>query len=108
MFVMKGIVVDDREVKERFVRAIGADGQNRRRKATAVELRFSVSTSSLPADMKGRVIALGGKHVSQDGTLTIVSRRYRSQLRNREAAREQFLDLLRRASKPPKPRIATG
>lgn len=41
MFLFGGAHVDDREIEERFVRAIGADGRNRRHKATAVELRLN-------------------------------------------------------------------
>ena len=97
MIVMGDIVVNDRELTERFVRAIGPDGQNRRKKATAVELRFDIDASSLPSDVKARLIALAGRHVTKKHELVIVSRRFRSQVRNREAAHEQFVDLLRQA-----------
>jgi ribosome-associated protein len=100
MQITKELVVDDHEIEERFVRSMGADGENPRRKATAVELRFDIGRSSLPADMQTRLRALGGRHVTDDGVLVVVSRRYRSQVRNREAAREQLLQLLRKASEP--------
>ena len=98
MIAIGNIVVDDRELKERFVRAIGADGQNPRKKATAVELRFDVDASSLPPDVKARLIALGGRRVTKRHVLIIVSRRFRSQMRNREAAHEEFVGLLRAAA----------
>jgi hypothetical protein len=44
--------LDDRELVERFVRATGARGQNARKEATAVELRFDIRQSSLPPDVK--------------------------------------------------------
>jgi ribosome-associated protein len=97
MIVMGNVVVNDRELKERFVRAIGADGQNPRKKATAVELRFDIEASSLPPEIKSRLIAVSGRHVTWKHELVIVSRRFRSQVRNREAAHDQFIDLLRRA-----------
>jgi ribosome-associated protein len=97
MIVMGDIVVDDREVRERFMRAIGPDGQNPRRKATAVELRFDIDASSLPPEVKARLIAVAGRRVTKKRELVIVSRRFRSQVRNRDAAHEQFVDLLRRA-----------
>ncbi|HXI32303.1 MAG TPA: aminoacyl-tRNA hydrolase [Vicinamibacterales bacterium] len=97
MIVMGNVVVDDRELRERFVRAMGPDGQNPRRKATAVELRFDIDASSLPPDVKARFITLAGRHVTKKHELVIVSRRFRSQVRNREAVHEQFVDLLRRA-----------
>jgi ribosome-associated protein len=43
-----GIVLDDREVDERFVRASGPGGQNLNKEETAVELRLNISASSLP------------------------------------------------------------
>ena len=42
-----------------------------------------------------------------DGTITVVSSQYRSQHRNREAARVRLEDLVSQAIVPPKPRRAT-
>jgi ribosome-associated protein len=100
MRISNDLVVDDDEIEERFVRSMGADGQNPRRKATAVELRFDIDRSSLPADVQERLRVLGGRHMTGTGVLVLVSRRYRSQARNRDAAREQLLQLLREASEP--------
>jgi len=97
MIAVGNIVVDDGELRERFVRAIGPDGQNPRRRATAVELRFDIEVSSLPPDVKARLIAMAGRRVNKKHQLIVVSRRYRSQARNRAAAHQQFVDLLRRA-----------
>ena len=100
MRITSGLVVKDDEIHERFVRAVGPDGQNPRHKATAVELRFDVSRSSLPPDVRARLLALGGRHVTADGVLVVTSRRYRSQLRNRDAARAELRQLVREASEP--------
>ena len=100
MRITTDLVVDDHEFRERFVRSMGADGQNPRRKATAVELRFDIDRSSLPADVRARLRVLGGRYVTGTGVLVLVSRRYRSQMRNREAARKQLLRLLKEASQP--------
>jgi ribosome-associated protein len=100
MRISKDLVIDDQEIDERFVRSMGADGQNPRRKATAVELRFDIDRSSLPADVRARLRMLGGRHLTGAGILVVVSRRYRSQARNREAARKQLVDLLRGAREP--------
>jgi ribosome-associated protein len=100
MRISDDLGVDDQEIEERFVRSMGADGQNPRRKATAVELRFDIDRSSLSADVQARLRVLGGRHVTGTGVLVVVSRRYRSQARNREAARKQLLHLLQEASEP--------
>jgi ribosome-associated protein len=101
-------VLDDRELVERFVRSTGARSQNARKEATAVELRFDIGKSSLPPDVKERLIRLAGRAVTRDRVLTVVSRADRSQAKNRDSARARLLTLLRRASTPPTPRTPTA
>jgi ribosome-associated protein len=104
--IAPGIFIDERDLHERFIRASGPGGQNVNKVATAVELRFSIETSSLPEDVKERLHALAGNRIS-DGVLLIDSRVHRSQLENREAARERLVDLLKRAAVKPKKRRPT-
>jgi len=101
------IAIDDREISERFVRASGPGGQNVNKVATAVELRFDVRGSSLPPDMKQRLIALAGQRLTTDGVLLIDSREHRTQGQNREAALLRFVELLQRAARRPKTRRPT-
>jgi ribosome-associated protein len=101
------IVLNEREIRERFVRATGPGGQNIDKDATAVELRVDIGRSSLPSELKERLIAIAGRHVTTDGVLMVVSRAHRSQAQNRDAARARLLSLLERAAKPPKKRKAT-
>lgn len=107
MQVTESIVLDDSKIKERFVRATGPGGQNVDKDATAVELRLDIGRSSLPPDLKDRLIALAGRHVTAEGVLVVVSRVHRSQPRNRDAARARLLALLKRAAKGTKRRKAT-
>jgi ribosome-associated protein len=98
------ISLQAREVKERFVRASGPGGQNLNKDATAVELRFDIRKSSLPSDVKDRLIALGGRHVTTGGVLVVVGRDSASQLQNREAAHARLVALVTRAATVPKKR----
>jgi ribosome-associated protein len=106
--VNEDLVLPDREVRERFVRAAGARGQNVRKEATAVELRFDIPASSLPADVKARLARLGGRTVTSSGVLVVVSRALRSQLDNRAAARARLVALVQRAARPPEQRRPTS
>jgi ribosome-associated protein len=105
--VTDDIAIDERDVDERFVRASGPGGQNVNKVATAVELRFDVRASSLPADVKARLIALAGARLTGDGVLLIDSREHRSQVQNREAALARLVALLRQAAARPKKRRKT-
>ena len=101
------IVIEDRELDERFVRASGPGGQNVNKVSTAVELRFDVRASSLPVDVRDRLITLAGNRMTAEGVLLIDSREHRTQGQNREAARARLVALLQHAARRPKRRRPT-
>jgi ribosome-associated protein len=108
LHVTPAIIIPDHELDERFVRASGPGGQNVNKVSTAVELRFRVFASSLPDDVKARLVVLAGKRMTADGVLLIDSREHRTQARNRAAARARLAALLRKAAARPKRRKKTG
>lgn len=104
-----GVVIDERELEERFVRASGPGGQNVNKVATAVELRFDAARSAaLDKDAKARLRALAGTRMTADGVIVIDARRYRTQAQNREDARERLAALLRQAISRPRRRKKTA
>jgi ribosome-associated protein len=101
------IVIENRELEERFVRASGPGGQNVNKVSTAVELRFDVRASSLPPDVKERLIALAGSRMTGERVLLIDSREHRTQAMNREAAQARLVALIQLAARRPKTRRPT-
>ncbi len=105
--VTPAIAIPDHQLHERFVRASGPGGQNVNKVSTAVELRFEVSASALPEDVKARLIALAGRKLTAEGDLLIDSREHRTQAQNRAAARARLAAMIRQALRRPKSRRKT-
>jgi ribosome-associated protein len=102
------IQIDEQELQETFIRSSGPGGQNVNKVATAVQLRFDVARSpSLSPDVRERLLRLGGKRVTEAGVLMIDARRFRTQERNRQDARERLVALIRKAAERPKSRRKT-
>jgi ribosome-associated protein len=102
------IAIDESELDERFVLASGPGGQNVNKVATAVQLRFPISTTvALREDVRSRAILLAGRRVTKDGVLVFEGSRFRSQERNRADVRERLFELLRKAAVVPAKRHKT-
>ncbi|AGA91087.1 protein chain release factor B [Thioflavicoccus mobilis 8321] len=102
------IALDERDLEERFVRSPGPGGQNVNKVATAVQLRFALrGFSTLPEDVRRRLVRLAGRRVGNDEVLTIEAHRFRTRERNRADALERLVELIRRASRAPAPRKPT-
>ena len=102
------IAIDDSELEERFVRASGPGGQNVNKVASAVELRFDASRSAaLDDEVRERLKRIAGSRMTAEGVILIDARRFRTQAKNREDARERLAELIRSAVVRPKRRRKT-
>ncbi|MHA6628245.1 alternative ribosome rescue aminoacyl-tRNA hydrolase ArfB [Pseudonocardia sichuanensis] len=101
--VRRALVLPGRELRWRFSRASGPGGQGVNTTDSRVELSFDLQRSpSVPEALRERALRrLGGRLVG--GVLTVVAAEQRSQLRNREAARERLAAALREATRADPP-----
>ena len=105
--ITPSIQISENELHFEFIRASGPGGQNVNKVASAVQLRFNVGASSLPEDVKARLIRLAGKRVSMEGMLLVEAKQFRTQERNRAAALQRFVELARKAAAVPRTRKKT-
>ena len=97
----------DRELTWRFSRSSGPGGQHVNTTDTRVELSWTPAASGVLTDAQKGAVARHLSHRLVDGTITVVSSQYRSQHRNREAAKVRLEQLVAGALAPRKQRRAT-
>ncbi len=89
------------EVSFTAVRAQGPGGQNVNKVASAVQLRFDIRASSLPQDVKERLLARRDQRISGEGVLVIKAQRHRSQDLNRDDGLRRLQALIDEAAPAP-------
>ena len=100
-------LVDEREVEFNAIRAQGAGGQNVNKVSSAIHLRFDVNASSLPEEIKARLLALSDSRLTLEGVIVLKAQQHRTQEMNRADALARLQQIVDDVSNPPKPRRAT-
>ena len=101
------ITINEAEVDISAIRAQGAGGQNVNKVSSAIHLRFDIPASSLPEDVKERLLALRDKRITAEGVLIIKAQGHRTQDMNRLDAYARLQDVVQSAAQSPRPRRAT-
>ena len=95
------------EVEISAIRAQGAGGQNVNKVASAIHLRFDIKASSLPEDVRERLLTLGDQRISKDGIVIIKAQEFRSREDNLAEALRRLHELIDSAATLPKRRRPT-
>lgn len=89
------------------IRAQGAGGQNVNKVASAVQLRFAIQASTLPPELKERLMQWPDQRITQDGVVIIKGQEHRTQEQNRQDTLERLQELIQQAAFIPRTRKKT-
>ena len=106
--VTESVSIPREELSIRVSRSGGAGGQHVNTSSTRVELLWNIGeTRALPEELREAVTKRLLPRTNAEGFVRIVSSEHRSQLRNREAAEDRLVRIVRAALVVPRARRKT-
>ncbi|WP_418128806.1 alternative ribosome rescue aminoacyl-tRNA hydrolase ArfB [Variovorax sp. 375MFSha3.1] len=101
------VLIDPDEVDFSAIRAQGAGGQNVNKVSSAVHLRYDIHASSLPSDVKERLLALRDSRITHEGVFVLKAQQHRTQEMNRADALARLQAVVDSVAVAPRVRRAT-
>lgn len=102
-----GLTLPLSEIEMRSIRASGPGGQHVNKVATAIHLRFEVGASSLPEEIRQKILGIQDQYLSTDGVIVIKVQKFRTSGRNRQEALDRLRAFILEAIDEDKPRKPT-